>query len=312
MTEINSMVQKFQKEAIDANVPVSNLLRQAKLIATELKQEIILGWIDKEQKGYRRDNREGLPSYRNLQGVPAVQDTFGRWTPVRFQTLREHEILSMAPIFDSVGTLELRIKDKTESFFHVPYLYEMDKQLRNVIRDGDIFSATGISLEGVQIWSIVETVRNLIYDWSLDLRKAGIIGENMAFTESEKEKAEAPTQQLTNNINNHFTIQGNFVGNLDQSQNNITNDLTNNFNFDEVTDFLKKLEKVIPHLPIEIKSQIETAVKEVKEEVKKDHLDESKIKLSLKNIKDICEKFAGDLITQGITQGIIGLLKNFI
>ena len=312
MTEINSMVQKLQKEAIDANVSVSNLLRQAKLIATELKQEVVLNWIDKEQKGYGRDSIEGLPSYRKLQGIPAAQDTFGRWAPIRFQASEDLEIASAAPIFDSVGTLELRIKDKTESSFHIPFLHEIDKQLRNSIRDGDILAATGISLDGIQIWAIVETVRNLIYDWSLDLRKAGIIGADMVFTELEKEKAEAPTQQLTNNINNYFTFQGNFVGNLNQNQNNITNDLTNNFNLDEVTDFLKQLEKVIPHLPIEIKSQIETAVEEVKEEVKKDHLEESKIKLGLKKIKDICEKAADNLITQGITQGIIGLFKNFV
>ena len=47
-----SIVQKLLKDVSDTNVTVASLLRTAKIIATKLKQDEALVWIDRELNGY--------------------------------------------------------------------------------------------------------------------------------------------------------------------------------------------------------------------------------------------------------------------
>ena len=52
-----------------------------------------------------------------------------------------------------------------------------------------------IRLNSTTIKTIVDKVRNLILDWSLELEKAGILGDQIIFTPHEKEEA----KKVTNN-----------------------------------------------------------------------------------------------------------------
>lgn len=64
-------------------------------------------------------------------------------------------------------------------------------------------------VSGAQIQGIIESVRNVVLDWSLRLEAQGILGEGMTFSKEEKAAAGNVTYQVQNLIHNmsHSQIQ---------------------------------------------------------------------------------------------------------
>ena len=62
-----SLVAQLQKEVVDSGVPISDILRKAKILASQLKNKEFKRWIDAELKGY--DNVDNLPDYRKVAPV---------------------------------------------------------------------------------------------------------------------------------------------------------------------------------------------------------------------------------------------------
>ena len=66
-TDKGSLVAQIQKEVVDSGVPVSHILRKAKVLAIQLENEEFKSWIDAELKGY--DNADDRPDYRKFTPV---------------------------------------------------------------------------------------------------------------------------------------------------------------------------------------------------------------------------------------------------
>ena len=58
-----SAVLQLQKDAINSNIPVGNLLRMAKIIASKLDQKEDVKWIEHELNGYDDAPLDRVPSY---------------------------------------------------------------------------------------------------------------------------------------------------------------------------------------------------------------------------------------------------------
>ena len=65
--EKGSLVAQLQKEVVDSGVPISDILRKAKILASQLKNKEFKRWIDAELKGY--DNTDNLPDYRKFTPI---------------------------------------------------------------------------------------------------------------------------------------------------------------------------------------------------------------------------------------------------
>ena len=61
-----------------------------------------------------------------------------------------------------------------------------------------------------QIYSIIECVRNIILDWSITLEENGILGDELQFSDTEKEIANKTS------VINHYT--NNFYGTVSETQ----------------------------------------------------------------------------------------------
>ena len=61
------LVSELQRDALDTNVKVSELLRKAYVVATKLNIPDFKNWIQKELNGYGFDKDE-IPNYRLLTG----------------------------------------------------------------------------------------------------------------------------------------------------------------------------------------------------------------------------------------------------
>ena len=87
MTKLVPLVLQLQAEAVDPNVPVSKLLRLAKLIATKLDQKDALVWIDKELDGYMDGVTKDVPEYRMIGGQPKGYNPYHGWQTIQFEEL---------------------------------------------------------------------------------------------------------------------------------------------------------------------------------------------------------------------------------
>lgn len=62
----SSLVLDLQKDAIDSNLAVTDLLRKAKVAAKKLRVADFEEWIDSELFGY--EEADTIPPYRRLRG----------------------------------------------------------------------------------------------------------------------------------------------------------------------------------------------------------------------------------------------------
>ena len=63
----DSLVAQLQKGVLDSSVPISDILRKAKVLAHLLKSEELKSWVDAELKGYA--SADDLPAYRKFSPV---------------------------------------------------------------------------------------------------------------------------------------------------------------------------------------------------------------------------------------------------
>ena len=161
-----------------------------------------------------------------------------------------------------------------------------------------------ISIQRAQLWNIVEQVRNLILNWSLELEKAGVLGEDMHFSEQEKGDAEPVTQQ--------FFIQNvGVLGNV-TDQASVTNQQTATTKIElelgQVRDFLAQARTVLPQLPEKAQEATRPVLETIDRELKAEKPNSSKIRAALGSLRKIGEGVAGNLTAQGIVAMVKAIL----
>ncbi len=85
-----------------------------------------------------------------------------------------------------------------------------------------------VGFSGIVFKGMIDAVRNRLLDWSIELEKRGIAGEDMSFDEAEKEAARSQT----------FHIQ---TLNLTGVLGNVTHSNVNVYDFDSIHQELKQL-----------------------------------------------------------------------
>ncbi len=198
---------EIQRMANDSDVKVSTLLREAKIVASNLNQNDFISWLDKELNGYSKDDK--VPEYRVIKGIPQGHNPYRGWIPYFNNDPKSQEIISSRGIGQSVGQLEEILKSDKGSLA-VKYPPDVEAQLRKSIRyDIDI----QLSIDRAAVVGIIEHVRNIILDWSINLKKAGVPDEPSEF--SAKDVADAKE------VKPRYQIQHieNFTGNIGESSN---------------------------------------------------------------------------------------------
>ncbi len=98
-----SIIQQIQQDALNADVPVTKLLREVKLAVAKLGLPEVEDWVDKELKGYGAGDE--VPGYRKVQGLPVARAIPGGFQPLVFDT-EIAEGFSQVPIGQSLPGLE--------------------------------------------------------------------------------------------------------------------------------------------------------------------------------------------------------------
>jgi len=192
--QVGSVVLELQREALDRQVRVSDLLRKALVVARKLGLREFQAWTEKELSGYGRG--DDVPEYRVVSGQVRAWDPYRGWVPVIFQDAKHAEMLSRRRCGQSVAELEHLVEgEKDSSLLHMPFPHELQRQLS---RSFGFQTEVTLFTQYAEIVRIIDAVRTIILNWALKLEEDGIVGEGLSFTHQEKEAAERSPQNITN------------------------------------------------------------------------------------------------------------------
>ena len=192
-----SIVIELQKEALNGAISLTDLLRKALVVARKLKIREFEDWILKELEGYSHYSE--IPDYRELVGVVKGWNPTGGWQPILFQTTKDEQKATKRKLGQRIAELESLLTSQPDinAGLKIPFSPEKQQIFCEAIgyRTEIILSITNASLAGV-----LDTVRNIILNWALKLEEDGVLGEEMTFTDSEKNEA----GKHTYNVNNFY------------------------------------------------------------------------------------------------------------
>jgi AbiTii len=301
MTKLIPMVRQLQAEAIDADIPVAKLLRLPKVIATKLEQKDALLWIDRELNGYMDlKSSDQLPAYRMLQGQPKAYNPYHGWQTIHFPSDEHARVFTKAPMGESIGSLEQSLQSRPvgkRGQIMFPYSQERKEVLRKAIR---ATTDTGIFLTEGQVWGIVEAVRNLVLNWSLELEKAGVLGEEMLFTEQEKEDAGTVTQQF---IIQNVGVLGNVSGSA-----TVSNQQSTGLDATAMQDFVTQALAVTSQLPTGMQQEFRQLISQLQSELRKEKPDPIHLREYLSSARTVVEGALGNIAASGVVTMIGRLL----
>lgn len=199
----NGLVLELQRACIDGSKPVTDILRMAKMIAIKLGLSDDKSWIDYELNGYK-NIKEPLPAYRQITGQVKALNPYHGLVPAVFKDSTMEDRLNSVDVSDSVEHLiELTKDDGT-----ITYRFEASLEARLMSMQGEYGQMRPCKVVGnSQIAGILDSIKNRVLDWALELESNGITGENMSFSKDEKDKAAGI----------HINVEGNIQGNVGQT-----------------------------------------------------------------------------------------------
>lgn len=177
------LIEQLQADALDPSVAADTMLRKVKVAATKLGLDDALEWVTFELSGY--PNKESIPDYRRGHGEPLAWHPYHGWQPLRFDGPLG-ETVSNVYFDEPIGSYETLLKGETANLIlPIPSagVAELNKLLNIPV------SRMARSIAPGAIIAVVQRVRDLVLDWSLELSRAGITGEGISFTVNERAKA---------------------------------------------------------------------------------------------------------------------------
>jgi len=166
-----SLVLHLQGDALNQEIPLSNLLRRAKVVATRLgvsDTSDMLLWLGRELNGYSGPSDKNLPMHRVMvkgymslvEGIPPAV------VPGRLpHSVSRLESLLAAGQVDFLRFPQIEVQ--------VPSVIILSKFLyRNFARRR---SNPDLIVPVSTIYDIFETIRNLILEYALRLERSGVL-----------------------------------------------------------------------------------------------------------------------------------------
>ncbi|WMI72114.1 hypothetical protein RBH88_03170 [Aminobacterium sp. MB27-C1] len=191
---MKSLVLELQREAMNTNSLLSDILRKALVVATKLKIDDFKRWIESEMKGYAENQ---IPSYRKVKGSVKAWNPYNGWIPVIIEDSEVSELISKRDIGQPISELESLLTEKDKGgVLQVPLPHEWIMKLFSHSEQFQLGMVPTLIVDGSQLAGILDAVRNEILEWSLELENQGIIGDGMSFSSEEISKAGSVTYNI--------------------------------------------------------------------------------------------------------------------
>lgn len=299
---LESIVAELQREAISSNSKISDLLRKAFFVARKLKVTEFEQWITQELYGYNCPPKD-IPEYRQIVGRIMWFNPVHNWVPAVIHEEELSETLKRVKLAESVTELADLIESDKGHGLH----FQLNQTHQNILSNVFKEQLIELGLYGTSVFrldfgkskaqGIIDTVRNIVLDWSLKLEEDGIMGEDLSF--SDKEKQEASKQNY--NINNFY---GNASGiQFQQNSPNSTQTMTNGVDVGQISELITKIKENIDQtgLSEEQQSVVESEVETISAELVSAQPQPTVIQKSLQSIRTMLEGAGGNVIASGLT-----------
>ncbi|UZK68926.1 hypothetical protein OKW76_12915 [Sphingomonas sp. S1-29] len=250
-----NLVEQLQAEAIDQSVPLSTLLRKAKLIASKLSLQGTVDWIDAELQGYGQDIAD-YPPYRHVKGRVMVFSPWHGWRSPGGNP-KIIEALATRQVADSVSALEHIIAQDPSGNLSL----DIDLQVQAEILKGNPgWTEVHTQIQQTALVAILDHVRTLVLNWALELEEKGIAGQGVRFTEQEQLRAQSASISIEN-------FHGNLhAGNISGVQNRVNQGSSDNStNFKNAKSVFDEVDRVANDLNNETRDAVKTIMAEMRD-----------------------------------------------
>lgn len=297
------IVEQLQRDALDRDVLVSDLLRKAKVVAVKLGLDGAVEWVELELAGY--PDQDSIPEYRELHGQPKGFNPYQGWLPILFTGDDETQaMISTHKLANSISELEHLATG--EGQLQVPFGPGQIEILAKTLKIEPIEMAVFFGKS--KIVGILDAVRNRVLDWALELEKAGILGDGLSF--SLKEKAAANNPSVTYNIAHIANVSG-AIGPVSDAATVISTQL-NQSQVGELSKLVKQIGELKDKMGLTESQDGELGehIEAIDEELKKDQLNDGRVKGILRSIKSISESATGNVVATGVVNLIDKILAS--
>lgn len=288
---MSSLVLELQRDTLDRNVRVSDLLRKALVVAKKLGLEDSVAWISKELNGYLPDDE--CPSYRTLAGEVKAWNPYHGWVPVYFEDLKQANRLSKLVCRQSIAELESLLEGKSKNgIFGMPYSKDVELDLLKGIGP---LTRPNLQVQHSSIFRVIDAARTIVLEWALKLERDGVLGEGLSFSPEEKKIASGPAYNITN-----------FFGPVEQSQ--IQQQTTQStqtaiksvLDLQKVKDFVESVKTSFNELDLDAENnrELKAEVATIESQLSSPKPKTSIIKESLQSAKRILESASGAVAGQ--------------
>lgn len=291
---MESLVIELQKDILDDNVPTTNILRKALVVAKKLRIDDIEHWLLKEMNGYPLD--EEMPPYRELRGQLKVKNPYQGWIPLFMEDTDDLDLLSKRSTHQSIPEIEeLSGGDGNNLFMKFPP--DVERQLMEMM---EYAMEPALFIQKNQLKAIVEKTRNTVLDWALELERNGVLGEGMAFSTKEQEEAGGATFNIKNLIGTMNDSQ------IQQETNSSHQTFNKNLDLEALKAIIYELESRTKDLGLnEKESEILSSDLEcIKNQISSPSPKAGIIKECLKSSRSIIEGATGSALFHGILTSI--------
>jgi hypothetical protein len=142
-----------------------------------------------------------------MRGEVKAWNPYHGWVPVYFQSAEEGEAYSSRACGQAIPELEglLPSLQHSNSTFAISFPKKYELQLLEQLKP---LTRPTLQIQPTRVLGIIQTVKTIILNWTLQLEEDGILGEGLTFSSKEQEK-------VTTSAASHVT---NFYGPVGQSQ----------------------------------------------------------------------------------------------
>ncbi len=183
------LVLRLQELATDNSSDITELLRKALMVAVKLGLNDFRDWVNSELHGYEALK---VPEYRKVRAELKVRNPYHGLVPFLITDQRIVDLVCNVPLQVPVGSIVDLLNNEREngSSLLIPFPNEQKTILMD-IQDSNFPLEPVRTIAHNQIAAILDSIRTTILDWALKLESDGIIGDGMAFSEEEKDRAKS-------------------------------------------------------------------------------------------------------------------------
>lgn len=272
------IVIELQQEVLKQDCDIVNVLRRAHVIATKLQLTEFDSWITHELNGY--PNQEVCPEYRKIKGVLKAFNPYQGWIPAMISDIEMETDVCERKMANSISEIVSLCQEENDllSDFTGAQTEILNKIFRTTFP-----MKYALFIPRTSVMDIIEKVKNTILEWTLKLEEKGIIGDNMTFTEKEKNTATSIPQT----INNYYG-DTKIVNSSGDNTTVVAGDNNNvSFSYEKASKIIEEIEKSINDENLN-QDDLETA-KDILVDIR-DKIDQKKkpsiIKVTLSGLKD--------------------------